>query len=515
MNLNDHLTTLPEAVEGSQSPLSPEQQSVLDTALAALKDDPGAVFEPLALDAIRTARHNPAAYARIRHEVKRSGSVPMVEFDRLTQPENATPSTEMFPPVDPWPEPVNGAALLDDLEAQYARFVIAERETLRAAALWCAFTWLHDNAKVSPLAHISAPEKRCGKTVLLSCLNHTVARPLPVSSISSAALFRAVEKWRPCLLVDEADSFMGDNEDLRGIINSGFNRESAYVIRCAGDDNEPTRFTTFAPKALCGIGNLPGTIMDRAIPLRLRRKKAGEAVERLRHSNPDSWEQLRRRLARWSADNEHRVNQARPDEIEGLNDRAQDAWEPLQQIAAIAGGDWPVKSRNAALALHGVEEDTPSIGAELLADIKSVFEHRQSDRLFSADLLAALLDDEEAPWATWNRGKAMTSRQLASRLSEFAIRSGDLRVGATVRKGYKLEQFRDAFIRYLPPATSVLSATPLQASNRPASSDIQGATEGGTVADQNSPEASNGAGCSDVADKCPLPRVSGGDWEEF
>lgn len=497
-----------------QSPLTLEQESALEKALAAVKHDPGAVFEPAALDAIRAARQVPARYARIRHAVKQAANVPMAEFDRLTQPESTEDGSEMFPAVDPWPEPVDGAALLDDLETQYGRFVVAERETLRAAALWCAFTWCHDNATVSPLAHISAPEKRCGKTVLLSCLNQTVARPLPVSSISSAALFRAVEKWRPCLLVDEADSFMGDNEDLRGVINSGFNRESAYVIRCAGDDNEPTRFATFAPKVLCGIGNLPGTIMDRSIPLRLRRKKAGESAERLRHSDPTVWEQLRRRLARWSADNEPRVRLARPPDIEGLNDRAQDAWEPLQQVAAVAGGDWPTKARNAALALHGMEEDTPSIGAELLADIKTAFDERRADRLFSVDLLTTLLDDEEAPWGTWNRGKPMTARQLAKRLGEFQVRSGDVRIGATVRKGYRLEQFKDAFARYLPAAPSFTSATTLQPSNHAASSDFQSATEVDDVAEQKPLKASDGAGCSGVADKNPVTGEPE-DWETF
>src|SRR5699024_6667815 len=162
------------------------------------------------------------------------------------------------------------------------------------------------------------------KSVLLTCFAKTVCRPLPTSNITGAALFRAIDKWKPCLLVDEVDSFMGDAEDLRGIINSGFERPNAYVVRCVGDDHEPTMFNSFAPKVLCGIGSLPGTVMDRSIPLRMRRKKVSERVERLRHSSKEEWQSLRERLARWSLDNASAVHGCRPGYIPGLNDRAQD-----------------------------------------------------------------------------------------------------------------------------------------------------------------------------------------------
>jgi putative DNA primase/helicase len=33
------------------------------------------------------------------------------------------------------------------------------------------------------------------------------------------------------LLIDEADSFMKDNEELRGILNSGHTKAAAHVIR--------------------------------------------------------------------------------------------------------------------------------------------------------------------------------------------------------------------------------------------------------------------------------------------
>ncbi len=54
-------------------------------------------------------------------------------------------------------------------------------------------------------------------------------------------------------MIDEADSFLPDNEDLRNILNSGHTRATAPVIRC--DENLNVKvFSTFAPKLLAMIG---------------------------------------------------------------------------------------------------------------------------------------------------------------------------------------------------------------------------------------------------------------------
>jgi putative DNA primase/helicase len=37
-------------------------------------------------------------------------------------------------------------------------------------------------------------------------------------------MFRAIAAWTPTLLIDEADSFARDNEELRGVLNSGHTR---------------------------------------------------------------------------------------------------------------------------------------------------------------------------------------------------------------------------------------------------------------------------------------------------
>ena len=373
-------------------------------------------------------------------------------------------TARIFPAVEPWPEPVDGAVLLNELLATMQRYIVCARDTAVAVSLWCAFTWLIDRVKVAPLAVISAPEKRCGKTQLLNFIGKVCRRPLVASNISPAAVFRVIETHNPTLLIDEADSFLKENEELRGVINSGHTRQSAYVIRTVGDDHQPRQFSTWGAKAISGIGQLAETIVDRAIVLELRRKLPTESVQRLRHAEPQLFERLASKLARFADDAGSSIERARPNLPEALNDRAQDNWEPLLAIADYVGGDWPDVARRTALRISGAEREARSLSTELLADIRNVFDIKQVARIKTADLLTALAEDENKPWATYNRGKPLAATQLAKRLAEYGIKPSTMRIDGPTAKGYSRADFGDAFCRYLSSPADILSVpvTPSQ-----------------------------------------------------
>lgn len=508
----------------ADSPLVPAPCAVPDPiaeALGKLRDDPGALFELEVLTLLRQVRKaEPARWARVRQQAKEAKTVCVADLDKLTSeqgPSSTAADGEIFPEVILWHEPVDGAALLDALASIIKRHVIADPATIHAAALWAALTWFIDVVDVAPIANITAPEKRCGKTVLLGVLTRLCYRPLAVSNIAPAALFRAIELWQPTLLIDEVDAFLAEHDEARGILNAGFTRDSAFVIRCVGDEHMPTRFNVWGAKALCGIGKIADTLADRSIPLRLRRKKTGESTVKIRHADSHAFAQLVSQLARFAVDNREAVRQARPAEIEGLNDRANDCWAALLAVAETAGGDWPRLARSAALSLHGLEEDTPSIGAELLACIREAFDNRHTDKLSTADLLDALAENDESPWATWNRGKPMTPHQLAKRLGEFTITSNTVRIGSKTPKGYRLEQFTEAFERYLCSDTPSATTTPPQPSNHGPYSQSANATPHLAVAPSASLKPSNHKACGVVAALQPQAqdKQAGNDFEDF
>src|SRR5699024_3473516 len=122
---------------------------------------------------------------------------------------------------------VDGAALANELVALIRRYVVLSESEATAIALWIFHCHAHDCARISPLLAVVSPQPRCGKTTLLSLLAALVPKPLPAANITAAALFRGVERWRPTLLIDEADTFLQNSDELRGVLNSGHNRASA------------------------------------------------------------------------------------------------------------------------------------------------------------------------------------------------------------------------------------------------------------------------------------------------
>ncbi len=394
----------------------------------------------------------PIGYDRVRTTFAKEMGIRPATLDSIVKNEKAFPKeaeNTPFSDIKPWHEPIHPGNLLTDIAQTIKRFIVCENETIIAATLWVAMTWFIDVIHVAPLAVITAPEKRCGKSQLLFLFSQIVKRPLAASNISPAALFRSIDAWQPTLLIDEVDTFMKENHELRGLINAGHTRTAAYIYRTTGEDHTLTPFNLWGAKALAGIGKLNDTLMDRSIILSLRRKLATEQAERLRHAEPRLFQQLAAKLARFTLDYSGQIAIARPPLPNTLGDRAQDNWEPLLAIADIAQGDWPQLARKAALKISGDMDSSKSIGVELLSDIQNIIESMNTDRITSADLIKKLCEDPEKPWATFNHGHPISPRQIANRLREYGITSTTIRFQSTTAKGYLILQFTDAFNRYL------------------------------------------------------------------
>lgn len=401
----------------------------------------------------RLARLDPMSYDRERQEAAKLLGLRVSTLDAQVAAQRedlrAREIEGLCADIEPFSEPVDLAELLGQVRATISRFIVCEEATATAATLWIAFTWIIEHVQVAPLAIITAPEKRCGKTQLLDIIGRLSKRSLLASNISPAAMFRVIEAQSPTLLIDEADAFFRTHEELRGIINSGHTKTSAYVIRTVGDDHDAKQFSTWGAKAIAGIGKMADTVMDRAVVLTLRRKLPNEEVERLRHSEPGLFETLAGKLSRFGEDHGATIGRARPSLPGALNDRAQDNWEPLLAIADLAGGNWPSEARTAALAISGDGEGDLSTNEELLSDIRDIFNADDVDHFWLADLRARLCADDTAPWATLSRGGPISVRQLGKKLKGFGVIAKSIRVSGRVDKGYERSQFEDAWRRYL------------------------------------------------------------------
>jgi hypothetical protein len=357
-------------------------------------------------------------------------------------------SAVLLPEIELWPEAVNGAETLSKIAEALARYVALPDCAADALVLWAAHTHGFTAFLCSPRLNIRSPEKRCGKTTLRDVLSIFVPRPLLTESFTVAVLFRLVDAHAPTILADEYDAWLNDNEELRGLLNSG-HRHNGQAFRCVGDNNEVRGFKVFAPAVLCGIGSLPGTLHDRSIVICLERAKPGELRERFDSRRVDQEKELCRKLTRFVADNMAQFEACDPVLPSGAFNRVADNWRPLFAIAEIAGGDWPQRAAVAFAKLNSQDDDAQGLGVMLLADVRQAFEENHAEKMFSKTLIETLCGMSDRQWPEAHRGKPITESWLARRLRSFGITSKTLRIGDNRAKGYELADFTEAFERYL------------------------------------------------------------------
>lgn len=364
--------------------------------------------------------------------------------------------------------PTDGAQLLTHVAEFLARFVAYPSPHAHVAhVLWIAHTHAMDAWESTPRIAFLSPEPGSGKTRALEIAELLVPRPVEAINVTPAYLFRKVSDpdGAPTILFDEIDTLFGakakEHEEIRGILNAG-HRRGAMAGRCVirGKTVETEELPAYCAVALAGLGNLPDTILNRSVVVRMRRRAPQEVIEPYRRRvHGREGHALRDRLATWAATIGAHLAAARPEMPTGVEDRAADVWEALLAIADTAGGNWPDRGRAAAVAfVAAARESSPSLGLRLLADLRIIFAGREAMR--TEDIISALLGLDESPWVDL-RGHALDSRRLANFLRPYDIRPRAIRLGTATPRGYTRQDLHDAWVRYLPesPAPSATTAT--------------------------------------------------------
>ncbi|MER5882581.1 DUF3631 domain-containing protein [Streptomyces sp. NPDC001941] len=370
------------------------------------------------------------------------------------------------------PEPIDGAALLDDVERFHRRFnVFPSEHAYVAVALWDAHAHLIDAFDGTARLAFLSPEPGSGKSRALEIVETLTPRAATTVNATANALFRLVESdgGTPTLLFDEIDTVFGPkaggNEEVRGFLNSGY-RRGGKSLRCVGDGSNQNAewFSSFCAVAMAGLGSLPDTILTRSVIIRMRKRAPNEKCDPYRRREHEKLgHALRDRLADWAKTVHDDIANAWPEMPEGVTDRPADVWEPLLAVADAAGGTWPERARAACVDLikSASFSDEESLGVRLLIDLRDrVF--CGVDRMPTAAILEVLLGLDDAPWADMNDdGKPLTSRGLSKLLGWYVrpdsrpIKPRGIRVGSTTPKGYYAEDLGDAWARYCPPLPEI------------------------------------------------------------
>jgi putative DNA primase/helicase len=364
------------------------------------------------------------------------------------------------PAPAPQPRPLDWVA--DKMVQLVQRQVQLSQSECIAAVLWTVGTYGFHRASIYPRLAITSPTKRCGKSTLLGTLKQMASRPLGCDGISTSAFFRIVAACRPTLMIDEVDTFLKQDEGLRGVLNSGHARNGCIVRSEASPDGKtwvPTTFNTFAPVALSGIGGLPDTVIDRSLVISLQRAPKGGRPS----LQFEELETVRALIAPLLVAHETSIAAAiasgvKPEAMPAaLDARQRDNWLPLLAVADLLGGHWPGSARAAALALSGGRDHQTHIDM-LLEDITGYVAARRADAaaqlglwrnggrrgprpakfqvVGSTDLVGHLNELEHRPWPSYGKStNGITPPKLADMLRRFKIKPQQRRVPAALGLG--------------------------------------------------------------------------------
>jgi hypothetical protein len=442
--------------EASMKRLPPAIEEMIDAAEGRANGNGNGADGEADAEIARLAKLSAVQYERERKDAAKRLGLRAPILDRLIAAERGEPHDKQgraitFHEPEPWPEPVDGAELLDGIAKAIRLYVVLPDHACDAAALWVVHAYLVDRFLISPRLCVRSPVKQCGKTTLLGVLEALVLRPLKNDNATVAAIFRVVEAHRPTLLLDEGETFItNENSELRGILNSG-HRKGGAVLRVVGDDHEVRAFSTFGACVIALIGTLPGTLHDRSVIINLKRKLGTERVQSFTIDCHGHLDMLARKAIRWAQDHGDRVASINPEMPPGIVNREADNWRALLAIADAAAGGWPERARNAAMQAHmaGAMDDAPRLEL-LLGHIRSIFAGMNEDRISSADLVASLLRIDGAPWSEMGRSRKPLSQNMLARMLK-PVGVTPILIGAGRVGGYLLTLFEDAFERYLAP----------------------------------------------------------------
>ena len=152
--------------------------------------------------------------------------------------------------VEPWDEPVATQAVLQELIDKIRRHVTLKPPEALTVALWVLMTWIHEIAQHSPYLVATSAEDSAGKTTLIVEVVGRLAPKAYSVGEPTAAIFRFIDREKPTLIVDDADTLFQRKRDLAHIFNVAWTR-GAKIPRHERVNGQTVTvwFDPFCPKA--------------------------------------------------------------------------------------------------------------------------------------------------------------------------------------------------------------------------------------------------------------------------
>src|SRR5262249_52362418 len=234
-----------------------------------------------------------AELPQLTHEVRLKEAAKRLDedFETLVEEFEVYCAARTIPEdLEPWPEPVDTAELLGAIETKFRRYVVASDAIVTASTLWAPFTQVVEIATHAPKLIFTFPERDAGKSVAQDVLRWVVLRPYAAVEATGAATYRIIDRLRPTLLLDEADTlFERRGNVLAHIINASWSNSGRKVPR-VGKGGVVEEFDVYGAQLISMKGlRVPDTVLSRSIVCLIWPKLASEVVEEFTYQDDDEF----------------------------------------------------------------------------------------------------------------------------------------------------------------------------------------------------------------------------------
>jgi hypothetical protein len=423
-----------------------EQQRIEDAAKTRAKEKAKAFADIIKL----SSDQHEAKLEELAKRLSEDAAALKGEFAEYCAAE--TPSsgaTSEWDNVEPWPEAIPTAQLLEELIACIKKHVRSKtRDGELVVALWNMMAWAHEEAAhYSVYLVATSPKDDCGKTTLLvEVLGRLVPKPwISASKPTVSNIFRTADRVKPSMIVDNVDTLFQRNHEVTELFLNGWTRGIKYSRNeRVGGEWVSVSYDPFCPKACTLIGSdLPRPLLGRCLLIELWPLKLGDEVVEVDPFDQELMETfkvLRRKLARWNQDNVAALKTAKPIFPVGLTTRPRANAKLLLAIAELTGDAYAERAR---IALNKLlrEEKEPSWLELLLRELWMVFVEEQRKDITSKQLVTRLTADPTSEWCDYGRGHRVTEREVAALLRKLHIRPHP--IGRQRVRGYHRQDFLD------------------------------------------------------------------------
>lgn len=240
--------------------------------------------------------------------------------------------------------------------------------TAKLLSVWAIGTYIFKIFSHYPYVWLTA-EKRSGKTLLMEIIKEISFNGDMSTNATESTIFRDVHNNSTTMFLDEMERIGKQDKEkqaaIMSILNTGFSC-NGIVKRTASQKQSFSvqTFSTYSPKMFAGIKDIDDVIQDRAIKIKILRKKPEEIVGRYKETNERIRMQREIRddlyifglqYAREIAD----IYNNNYDKLQGLDhleNRELDIWEPIFTIANVID----IENKNSELtdSLSGLSRES-------------------------------------------------------------------------------------------------------------------------------------------------------------